>query len=217
MNPLSYGAGEDPKLTPSSQLIIAPPLTSSPEGAPVGDDGEGDAVTMDPTTICTPDIDFMERRQFKQEATLHKTAVEITNADGLVAEKMIFTCGLRSNMDSFTVSCPFWVLVASRKWEETLLVLLMYTRHISTHVYLVGCFFDALGQLQSKRCFEWSHVLACNVVCSIDGHACPATAEACAHAFMVRWHCERDDRVMRKTIDVDIEEKSTSQQPDAEQ
>ena len=190
MNPLSYGALEDPKLTPSSQLVIAPPLTSSPagEGAPVGDDAEGDADPMDPTTICTPDIDFMERRQFKKEATLDKTAVEITDADGLVAEKMIFTCGLRTNMDSFTVTCPFWVLVASRKGEETLLVPLMYTRHRSTHVYLVGCFFDTLpmGQLQRRRCFEWSHVLACNVVCSLDGHACQATAEAWAHAFRVR-------------------------------
>ena len=83
MSPLSYGALEDPKLTPSSQLVIAPPLTSSPaaEGAPVGDDAEGDADPMDPTTICTPDIDFMERRQFKKEATLDKTAVEITDAD----------------------------------------------------------------------------------------------------------------------------------------
>ena len=141
---------------------------------------------MDPTTICTPDIDFMERRQFKKEATLDKTAVEITDADGLVAEKMIITCGLRSNMDSFTVTCPFWVLVASQKGEETLLVPLMYTRQRSTHVYLVGCFFDTLGQLQRRRCFEWSHVLACNVVCSLDGHACQATAEACAHAFRPR-------------------------------
>ena len=82
MNPLSYGALEDLKLTPSSQLVIAPPLTSSSaaEGAPVGDDEEGDAVTMDPTTICRPDIDFMERGQFKKEATLDKTAVEITDA-----------------------------------------------------------------------------------------------------------------------------------------
>ena len=68
---------------------------------------------------------------------------------------MIATCGLRSNMDSFTMTCPFWVLVASRKGEETLqLVSLMYTRQRSTHVYLVGCFFDALGQLQRRRCFE---------------------------------------------------------------
>ena len=102
MNPLSYGALEDPKLTPSSQLVIAPPWTSSPaaEGAPVGDDAEGDADRMDPTTICTPDIDFMERRQYKKEATLHKTAVEIADADGLVAKKMIITCGLCSNMDA---------------------------------------------------------------------------------------------------------------------
>ena len=35
----------------------------------------------------------MERRQFKNEATLDKTAVEITDAEGLVAEKMIITCG----------------------------------------------------------------------------------------------------------------------------
>ena len=69
---------------------------------------------MDPTNICTADIDFIERRQFKNPATLDKTAVEITDADGLVARKMIVTCGLRSNMDSFTVTCPFWVLVASR-------------------------------------------------------------------------------------------------------
>ena len=48
----------------------------------------------------------------------------------------------------------------------------------------------------------------CNVVCSIDGHACQATAEACAHAFKVRWHREREDRLLRKTIDVDIEESS---------
>ena len=167
MNPLSYGALADPKLKPSSQLVIAPPLTSSSkaEGAPVGDDGEGDVVTMDPTTICTPDIDFMERRQFKKEATLDKTAVEITDADGLVAEKMIVICGLRTNKDSFTVTCAFWVLVVSWKGEETFLIPLMYTRQISTHVYLVGCFFDALGQLQIQRrpCFEWSHVLACNL------------------------------------------------------
>ena len=117
MNPLSYGALEDPKLTPSSQLVIAPPLTSSPAGedAPVGDHAESNADPMDPTTICTPDIDFMERRQFRKEATLDKTAVEITDVDGLVAEKMIITCGLRSNMDSFTVTCPFSVLVVSRR------------------------------------------------------------------------------------------------------
>ena len=64
------------------------------------------------------------------------------------------------------MTCPFWVLVASRNGEETLLVPLMYTRQRPTHVYLVGCFFDNLGQVQKKRCFEWSHVLACNVVCS---------------------------------------------------
>ena len=130
MNPLSYGALEDSKLTPSSQLVIAPPLTSSPaaEGAPVADDGQGNIVIMDLTTICTPDIDFMERRQFKKEATLDKTAVKIADADGLVAEKMIVTCGLRSNMDSFTVTCPFWVLVASRKGEETMSIPFMYTR-----------------------------------------------------------------------------------------
>ena len=81
--------------------------------------------------------------------------MEITYADGLVAEKMIITRGLRSNMDSFTVTCPFWVLVASRKGEEPFFVPLMYTRKISTHVYLVGCFFHALGQLQRRRCFEW--------------------------------------------------------------
>ena len=145
MNPLSYGALEDPKLTSSSQLVIAPPLTSSPsaEGAPVPDDGGA-------TTICTPDIDFMERRQFKKGPTLDKTAVEITDADGVVAEEMVVTCGLRSNTDSFTVTCPFWLLLASRKGEETLLVPLMHTRQRSTHVYLVGCFFDALGQLQRR-------------------------------------------------------------------
>ena len=60
-------------------------------------------------------------------------------------------------------------------------------------------------------------MLACNVVCSIDGHACQATAEACAHAFRVRWHREREDCLLRKTIDVDIAEKSTSEQSDAEQ
>ena len=86
---------------------------------------------MDATSICTPDIDFMECRQFKKEATLDKTAAEITDADWLVAEKLIVTCGLRSNMDSFTVTCPFWVLVASRKGEETLLVPFMVS--ISWH------------------------------------------------------------------------------------
>ena len=171
---------------------------------------------MDPVSICTRDIDFMERRQFKKEATLDKTAVESTGADGLVAGKMIATCGLRSNMDSFTVTCPLWVLVASRKGEETLLVPLMYTRQRSTHVYLVGCFLDASGQLQRRRCFEWSHVLACNVVCSIDGHACQATVEACAAAFRVRWQREREDRLLRNTIDVEIEEKSTGDHWDAE-
>ena len=84
-------------------------------------------------------------------------------------------------------------------------------------MYLVGCFFDTMGQLQRRRCFEWSHVLACNVVCSLDGHACQATAEACAHAFRVRWHREQEDRLLRKTIDVDIEEKSTGEQSEAEQ
>ena len=59
--------------------------------------------------------------------------------------------------------------------------------------------------------------IACNVVCSLDGHACQATAEACAHAFRVRWHRQREDRLLRKTIDVDIEEKSTGEQSDAEQ
>ena len=102
---------------------------------------------MDPSSICMPDIDLMERRQFKKEAALDKIAVEITDADGLVAKKMIVTCGLRSNMDSFTVTCPFWVLVSSQEGEDTLLVPFMYTRQRSTHVYLVGCFFDALGQL----------------------------------------------------------------------
>ena len=91
---------------------------------------------MDTASICTPDIDFMERRQFKKEATFDKTAVEFTNGDGLVAEKMIVACGLRSNKDSFTVACPLWVLVASRKGEETLLLPLMYTRRRSAHVYL---------------------------------------------------------------------------------
>ena len=47
-------------------------------------------------------------------------------------------------------------------------------------------------------------MLACNVVCSIGGHACQATAQACAHAFKVRLHPEREDRLLRKTIDVDI-------------
>ena len=70
----------------------------------------------------------------------------------------------------------------------------------------------ALGKLQRRRCFEWSHVLACNVVCCIDGHACQGTAEACADAFRVRWHRER---LLRKTIDVDIQEKSTGEQSDA--
>ena len=60
-------------------------------------------------------------------------------------------------------------------------------------------------------------MLACNVVCFSDGHACQATAEACAHAFRVRWHCEREDHLLRKTIDVDIEEKSTGEQSNAEQ
>ena len=105
---------------------------------------------MDPTTVRTPDIDFMERRQFEKEATLDKNAMEITHAVGLVAEKMIVTCELRSNMDSFTVTCPFWVLVASRKGEETLLVPLMYTRQRSTHVYLVGRFFDALPLVHAR-------------------------------------------------------------------
>ena len=130
---------------------------------------------------------------------------------------MIVTCGLRSNMDSFTVTCPFWVLVAARKGGETLLVPLMYTRQRSTHVYLVGCFFDCLGQLERRRCFEWSHVLACNVVRSIDGQVCQATAQACAAAFRVCWHHERDSRLLRKTIDVDIEKKSSGEQSDAGQ
>ena len=60
-------------------------------------------------------------------------------------------------------------------------------------------------------------MLACNVVCSIDGLACQATAEACTHAFRVRWHREREDPLLRKTIHVDIEEKSTGEQSDAEQ
>ena len=60
-------------------------------------------------------------------------------------------------------------------------------------------------------------MLACNVVCSLDGHACQATAEACPHAFRIRRHREREDRLLRKTIDVDIEEKSTGEQSDAEQ
>ena len=84
-------------------------------------------------------------------------------------------------------------------------------------LYLVGCFFDALGQLQRRRCFEWSHVLACNVVCAIDGHACQATAKACAGAFRVRWQREREDRLLLKTMDVDMEDKSTGEQSDAEQ
>ena len=84
-------------------------------------------------------------------------------------------------------------------------------------MYLVGCFFDASGQLRGRRCFERSHVLACNVVCSIDGHACQATAQACPHGFRVRWPREREDRLLRKTIDVDIEEKLTGEQLDAEQ
>ena len=62
---------------------------------------------MDPSRICPLDIDLLERRQFKKEATLDKTAVEITDADGLVVEKMIVTCGLCSNMDSFTVLARF--------------------------------------------------------------------------------------------------------------
>ena len=219
MNPLSYAALEELKLAPSSQLVIAPPLTASPaaQAPPVVEDGEGNGVTMGPSSICTPDIDLMERRQFKKEAALDKTAVEITDADGLVAEKMILTCRLRSNMDSFMVTCPFRVLVSSRKGEETLLVPLMYTRQRSTHVYLVGCFFDALGQLQRRRCFEWSHVLACNMLCAIDAHACQATAEACAGGFRVCWQREREDRLLRKTIDVDMEEKSTGEQSDFEQ
>ena len=215
VNPLSHGALEEPRRTPSSQLVIAAPLTVTP-AVQVAEDGEGSGFTMDPSSICTPDIDLMKRRQFKKEATLDKTAVEITDADGLVAEQMIVTCGLRSNMDSFTVTCPFWVLVSSRKGEETLPVPLMYTRQRSTHVYLAGCFFAALGQLQRRRCFEWSHVLACNVVCAIEGHACQGTAEACAAAFRVQWQREREDRVLCKTIDVDIEEKSTGEQSDAE-
>ena len=190
VNTLSYCALEDLRLTPSSELgtVIGPPLTASPAAqAPrVAEDAEGSGVTIDPSSICTPDIDLMERRRFKKEATLDKTLVEITYADGLVAEKMVVTCGLRSNMDSFTVTRPFWVLLSSHKGEETLLVPLMYTRQKSTHVYLVGCFFDALGQLQRRRCFDRSHVLACNVLCAIEGHACQAAAEACAAAFRVR-------------------------------
>ena len=79
-----------------------------------------------------------------------------------------------------------------------------------------GCLFDALGQLQRRQCFEWSHVLACNLLCSIDGHACQATAKLCAAAFRVRWHREREDRLLRKNVDMDIEEKSTGEQSDAE-
>ena len=60
-------------------------------------------------------------------------------------------------------------------------------------------------------------MLPCNVVCSLDGHACQATAEACPHAFRVHWHREREDRPLRKTIDVDIEDKSTGEQSNAEQ
>ena len=219
MNRLSYGALEDPKLTSSSQLVIALPFTASPaaQAPPVAQDGKGSGVTMDPSSICTPDSHLMERRRFKKEAPLNNIAVEITDADGLVAEKIILSCGLRSNMHSFRVTCPFWVLVSSRKGEESLLVPLMYTRHRSTHVYLVGCFFDALGQLHRRRCFEWSHVLACNVVCAIDGHACQATAEACAGAFRVRPQRERENRLLHKTIDVDMEQKSTGQKLDVEQ
>ena len=219
MNPLSSGALEDPRLTPSSQLVIAPPLTASPaaQAPPVAEDGEGSGLTMDPSSICTQDVDHMERRHFKKEAPLDRPAVEITNADGLVVEKMIFTCGLCINMDSFTVTCPFRVLVSSRKGVETLLVPLMYTRQRSTHVYLVDCLFNASGQLQRRRCFEWSHVLACNVVCAIDGHACQATSQACAGAFRVCWQREREDGLLRKTIDVDMKEKSTGEQSDAEQ
>ena len=164
---------------------------------------------MDLSRICVPDIDLMEDRQFRKEAKLDRVAVEITDVDGLVLEKMILTCGLRSIMVSFGVTCPFWMLVLSRKGGETLLVPVMHTRRRSTHVYLVGCFFDALAQLQGRRCFEWSHLLVCNVVCAIDGHACPATAGACAGAFRVRWQREREDRLLRRTIDVDMDEKLT--------
>ena len=130
LNPLSYGALEDPKLISSSQLLIAAPLTASPaaQAPPVAEDGEGNGVTMDPSSICTPDIDLMERLELKKEAMLDKTAVKISDADGLVAEKMILTCGLHSNMDSFTVPWRFWVLVSSRQGEETLLIPLMFTR-----------------------------------------------------------------------------------------
>ena len=168
MNPLSYGALEEPKLTRTSQLVIAPPLTASPaaQAPPVVEDGEGNGVTMGPSSICTPDIDLMERRQFKKEVALDKTAVEITDADGLVAEKMILTCRLRSNMDSFMVTCPFRVLVLSQKGEETLLVPLMYTRQRSTHVYLVGCFFDALGQLQSGHMALSGHMCSRVICCA---------------------------------------------------
>ena len=39
----------------------------------------------------------------------------------------------------------------------------------------------------------------------------------CAHAFRIRWHREREDRLLRKTTDVDIKEKSTGKQLEAEQ
>ena len=99
-----------------------------------------------------------------------------------------------------------------RRVPCSMMYTMMYTRRRSTHVYLVGCFFDALGQLQRR-----SHVLPCNVVCAIDGHACQATAKACAGAFRVRWQREREDPLLRKTIDVDMEEKLTGEQSNAEQ
>ena len=53
--------------------------------------------------------------------------------------------------------------------------------------------------------------------CSINVHTCQATAEACAAAFRVPWHRERQNSLLRKTIDVDIAGESTREQSDVEQ
>ena len=125
----------------------------------------------------------MERRPFKKEATLTWTAVQIHDADGLLAENVILTYWVQSNNNSFTMTVPSWVLLPTRATKETLLVPLIYTRRRSTHVYLVGCTLDSLGQLQKKKCSEWRTFFAMHTVCDAEDHGCRVAADVAADAF----------------------------------